>query len=173
MCGNAEGGGGGGLTGGAGNDAFCGTGGGSGGDQTGASGSGQPGVGSGGTSVDRFPGGGGGGGYYGGGGGGEGSGGGGGSGFGPAGTTFQTAVRPGNGVITVSYTTTIADLIASVQALDYLPNALKNDLLKKLTEAQKRLAAGKTRETCDKLRDFIAKVKHEPSGRSTPTTPTS
>ena len=53
-------------------------------------------------------GGGGGGGWYGGGGGlgilGGGGGGGGGSGHGPPGTTFQTGVRMGNGLVTVTYT---------------------------------------------------------------------
>jgi Glycine rich protein len=51
-------------------------------------------------------GGGGGGGYYGGGGGGSGfpgGGGGGGSGYGPASTTFQTGVRSGDGVVTITY----------------------------------------------------------------------
>jgi Glycine rich protein len=57
-------------------------------------------------------GGGGGGGYYGGGGGGAcgsvdgGGGGGGGSGFGPAGVVFESGVRPGDGLVTVTYTTT-------------------------------------------------------------------
>ncbi len=61
-------------------------------------------------------GGGGGGGYYGGGGGGEegnvtctlagGGGGGGGSSFGPAGTTFQTGVRSGDGLVTITFTVT-------------------------------------------------------------------
>jgi hypothetical protein len=48
-------------------------------------------------------GGGGGGGLYGGGGGGWQGGGGGGSSFGPAGTTFQSGVRAGNGQITITY----------------------------------------------------------------------
>jgi Bacterial Ig-like domain (group 3)/Glycine rich protein len=68
--------------------------------------------------------GGGGGGYYGGGGGGgdndtntpvEAGSGGGGSGFGPAGVVFQTGIRSGNGLITVTYTPTAtsASLAAS------------------------------------------------------------
>ena len=83
--------------------------GGSGGNQTGTSGSGQLGVGSPGSGVlpggacCGVPGGGGGGGYYGGAGGGNDTGGGGGSGFGPAGTTFNTGIRSGDGVITVTY----------------------------------------------------------------------
>ncbi len=56
-------------------------------------------------------GGGGGGGYYGGGGGGtgqeSGGGGGGGSGFGPAGTVYETGVRSGDGLVVITYT--IAD----------------------------------------------------------------
>jgi hypothetical protein len=58
-------------------------------------------------------------------------------------------------------TPTLSDLLASVNALDYLPKAFKNDLVKKLNEAQKRLDAGKTREACNKLDDFIDKVAHE------------
>jgi hypothetical protein len=57
-------------------------------------------------------GGGGGGGYYGGGGGGAGSlaggGGGGGSGFGPSGVVFQSGVRSGNGLVTITYTEPVA-----------------------------------------------------------------
>ncbi|MEU8319494.1 DUF11 domain-containing protein [Nonomuraea sp. NPDC048881] len=71
-------------------------------------------------------GGGGGGGWYGGGGGGGGeyagapiyarssAGGGGGSGHGPAGTVFQTGVRSGNGLITITYTPPGADLAVTV-----------------------------------------------------------
>jgi hypothetical protein len=50
-------------------------------------------------------GGGGGGGWFGGGGGFDGGAGGGGSGHGPQGTAFETGVRQGNGLITVTYTT--------------------------------------------------------------------
>jgi MBG domain (YGX type)/Bacterial Ig-like domain (group 3)/Glycine rich protein len=116
-CGN--GGGGGGLTGGAGtpsvNSSSCGEADGSGGDQTGASGSGQLGVGSAGATL----GGGGGGGYYGGGGSGYVGGGGGGSGFGPAGTTFQTGVHAGDGVVMVSYTAPTASITAPADGASY------------------------------------------------------
>ena len=94
--GEAFGGGGGGLSGGNGNDCFGPAG--AGGNQDGTAGSGQLGIG----GASQPSGGGGGGGYYGGGGGTI-AGGGGGSGFGPNGTTFQTGVRSGDGVITVSY----------------------------------------------------------------------
>jgi VCBS repeat-containing protein len=63
--------------------------------------------GEGGVHGDGGGGGGGGGGYYGGGGGGAyfggGGGGGGGSGFGPPGVVFQSGVRAGNGLVTVTY----------------------------------------------------------------------
>jgi hypothetical protein len=63
-------------------------------------------------SGDGSGGGGGGGGYYGGGGGGggvdaaDGGGGGGGSGFGPSGVVFDSGVREGNGLVTITYTVT-------------------------------------------------------------------
>ncbi len=114
LGGESDGGAGGGLIGGSGSIGNGGCGSaidGSGGNQTGTSGSGQLGVGSAGSGALRgggddggVPGGGGGGGYYGGGGGGDDTSGGGGSGFGPAGTAFNTGVRSGNGAITVSYT---------------------------------------------------------------------
>ena len=112
----ANGGGGGGLTGLAGDGPFADGQGGSGGDQTGASGSGQLGAGSAGEDGNdpslNGGGGGGGGGYYGGAGGGivancshPCTGGGGGSGFGPAGgVSFETAVRSGDGLVTITYT---------------------------------------------------------------------
>jgi hypothetical protein len=104
FLGLADGGGGGGLTGQAGGPAGTG---GSGGDQTGASGSGELGNGSpgspGGDAV--VAGGGGGGGYYGGAGGQpDQGGGGGGSGFGPPGVVFETGVRSGDGLVTITYT---------------------------------------------------------------------
>ena len=104
--------------------------------------------------------GGGGGGYYGGGGGQKGSGGGGGSGYGPASTVFQTGVRSGNGVVTVTYTAplTIADLIDSVNALN-LAKGTKTSLLQKLNGAQKNLNSGDTGGACDKLASFISQVK--------------
>jgi Glycine rich protein len=108
-----DGGAGGGLSGRPGGDPLAGGGGGSpsgagsGGDQTGASGSGQPGNGS--TGADGFPaGGGGGGGFYGGAGGAPGQGGGGGSGFGPPGVVFETGVRGGNGLVTITYAEPVA-----------------------------------------------------------------
>ena len=105
--GPADGGGGGGLSGQAGGPSGTG---GSGGDQTGASGSGQPGNGSPGAdgNPDDFfavAGGGGGGGYYGGAGGPPEHGGGGGSGFGPPGVVFESGVREGDGVVTITYST--------------------------------------------------------------------
>jgi Glycine rich protein len=113
LGGQANGGAGGGLTGEAGSIGNGGCGspvGGSGGNQTGTSGSRQLGVGSAGSGAlagggggGGVPGGGGGGGYYGGAGGGDDTSGGGGSGFGSARTTFNTGVRSGDGVITVSY----------------------------------------------------------------------
>jgi hypothetical protein len=107
-------------------------------------------------------GGGGGGGWYGGGGGYNNAGsGGGGSGHGPAGTTFQTGVRDGNGLVIVTYTVqapTIADLIDAVQALN-LSSPTENSLLKKLTGAQKNLDSGNTAGACDKLASFISQVK--------------
>jgi Glycine rich protein len=61
------------------------------------------GVGGQGAIINQFGGGGGGGGWYGGGGGIGGAPGGGGSGHGPAGTVFETGVRSGNGLVTVTY----------------------------------------------------------------------
>jgi hypothetical protein len=158
---NARGGKGGGTSGESGN-AGCETGeGGGGGTQTGggsAGGDGTPGGLGLGGSGGSF-GGGGGGGYYGGGGGQEG-GGGGGSGYGPAGTTFETGVRSGDGLVTVTYTepVTIADLIDSVNALN-VAKGTKNSLLKKLNGAQKNLNSGDTGGACDKLASFISQVK--------------
>jgi hypothetical protein len=103
--------------------------------------------------------GGGGGGWFGGGGGLIGAGGGGGSGHGPAGTVFETGVRSGNGLVTVTYTVvTIADVIDSVEALD-LPRGLENSLLKKLTNAQRNADADKLNGACGKLGAFIHQVK--------------
>ena len=80
--------------------------GGTGGNEDGTSGSGMLGVGSAGADVGMTGGGGGGGGggYYGGAGGADQRDGGGGSGFGPMGVVFETGVREGNGLITVTYT---------------------------------------------------------------------
>jgi hypothetical protein len=108
----ADGGGGGGLSGEAGGPAGTG---GSGGDQGGESGSGNLGDGSPGADGDPgcppcFPvgGGGGGGGYYGGAGGQPDHGGGGGSGFGPPGVVFETGVRAGDGLVTITYRRTLS-----------------------------------------------------------------
>jgi hypothetical protein len=67
-----------------------------------------------------------------------------GTGLGPSGI----AVRP----------TTIADLIASVEALD-LPHGIENSLLKKLTGAQKNLDAGHLHGACGKLGAFVNQVR--------------
>ena len=104
-CGFSVGGGGGGLKGAHGVAAFVASCiGGTGGDQFGHSGSRLLGFGGNGALPFRqlAGGGGGGGGYYGGGGGSVVAGGGGGSGFGPKGTTFETGVRAGNGIVTVT-----------------------------------------------------------------------
>ena len=105
-------------------------------------------------------GGGGGGGWFGGGGGLGAAGGGGGSGHGPEGTVFETGVRSGDGLVTVTYTVptaTIADLIASVEALD-LHGGIENGLLKKLTNAQRNLDRDDLDGACDKLGAFINQV---------------
>ena len=98
-------------------------------------------------------GGGGGGGWYGGGGGENGGGGGGGSGHGPPGTTFQTGVQSGNGVVTITYTVpSIGDLIDRVTALN-LPAALEKSLLGSLDAAQQNPA-----QACNELAAFISQV---------------
>jgi hypothetical protein len=107
-------------------------------------------------------GGGGGGGWFGGGGGFTAGGGGGGSGFCPFDicAAFETGVREGNGLVTVTYTVptaTIADLIVSVEALD-LHGGIENGLLKKLTNAQRNLDAGNTANACSQLASFINQV---------------
>jgi hypothetical protein len=58
----------------------------------------------------------------------------------------------------VTTTTTIADLIESVEGLD-LASGTENSLLKKLTGAQKNLDADDTAGACDKLASFIAEVQ--------------
>ena len=182
--GESDGGAGGGPTGGAGRvgDGSCGSSvGGSGGNQTGTSGSGQLGAGSQGTGVlpgggccGGVPGGGGGGGYYGGAGGGNDTGGGGGSGFGPAGTTFSTGVRSGDGTITISYTVvtptslcllTKQDLEGSAKFKN-LPPALENVVDQLVTAActpLDKIVAGLTQAqktaltaAYDKAVDFLA-----------------
>jgi Ca2+-binding RTX toxin-like protein len=111
-------------------------------------------------------GGGGGGGWYGGGGGVEG-GGGGGSGYGPTGTAFQTGVRSGNGLVTVTYTVAIDTLIQLVEALA-LPTALENQLLRKLNTAADNLDAGNATGACNQLAAFTSQVKRR-SGNGIPT----
>ena len=94
------------------------------------------------------------------------AGGGGGSGHGPVGTTFQTGVRDGNGLVTVTYTgpATIADLIDSVEALN-LSSKVEDGLVKTLTGAQNQLDAGDTHKACKKLTDFIGEVSKQ-SGKT-------
>jgi CSLREA domain-containing protein len=77
---------------------------------------GDGGFGTGGSGGSGGAGGGGGGGYGGGGGGSGfpgGGGGGGGSGFGPSGVVFQSGVRSGNGLVTITYTPAEVDLIVN------------------------------------------------------------
>jgi Glycine rich protein/RTX calcium-binding nonapeptide repeat (4 copies) len=102
-------------------------------------------------------GGGGGGGWFGGGGGASG-GGGGGSGHGPDGTVFQTGVRAGNGLVTVTPTPTIATLIQSVADLK-LPPGLTTNLRKPLITAQNYLDAGRVAAACNQLASFISYVQ--------------
>ena len=102
-------------------------------------------------------GGGGGGGWFGGGGGISG-GGGGGSGHGPDGTIFQTGVRTGNGLVTVTPTPTIATLIQSVADLN-LPPGLTTNLRKPLITAQNYLDAGRGAAACNQLASFISYVQ--------------
>jgi len=121
----------------------------------------------------NLSGGGGGGGWYGGGGGavvcdgGAASGGGGGSGYGPDGTVFQTGVRGGDGLATVTYTVTTPTLIGSVVDLN-LPAGLEAALLKPLVTAQQNLDAGKVRAACNQLNAFILRVAGQ-SGKAIPT----
>jgi Ca2+-binding RTX toxin-like protein len=162
----AAGGGGGGLTGSPGSGTECEGGvGGGGGTQTAggsaAGGGAQAGAFGVGGSADQASGliGGGGGGWYGGGGGVRstvgGPGGGGGSGHGPDGTSFQTGVRSGNGLVTVSYTPTIDTLIERVEELNLPPN-LQKSLLQKLNTAKQNPA-----QACQELAAFISQVQHQ------------
>ena len=115
--GGSSGGGGGGELGGAGTTSGCaGAAGGGGGTQTEGGSATSPatkGDGGVGGNAAGDAGGGGGGGWFGGGGGLDGSGGGGGSGHGPEGTVFETGVRSGNGLVTVTYRFTTATLTTS------------------------------------------------------------
>jgi hypothetical protein len=110
-----------------------------------------------GTGGTGAAGGGGGGGWYGGGGG-FGGGGGGGSGYGPPGTAFETGVRSGNGLATVTYTPTIDTLIQSVEALA-LATGLENHLLGKLNTAANNLGAGNVTGACNQLAAFAGQVE--------------
>ena len=111
------------------------------------------------ATINGLAGGGGGGGGWWGGGGGVGGGGGGGSGAGPAGTVFQTGVRSGDGLVTVTYTpNTIATLIKAVVDLD-LPLGVEADLLRPLITAADNLEAGKVARACNQLESFIIDVK--------------
>jgi Ca2+-binding RTX toxin-like protein len=128
---------------------------------------GQFGLGGNATEGGNF-GGGGGGGWYGGGAGVNTGGGGGGSGYGPTGTTFQTGVRSGDGLVTITYTPTIATLIQSVVDLN-LPVGLEASLLTPLTNAQHQLDAGRVARACNQLAAFIGRVKAQ-SGMKIPAT---
>jgi hypothetical protein len=103
--------------------------------------------------------GGGGGGWYGGGAGVGGGGGGGGSGYGPDGTAFQTGVRSGDGLVTVTYAEpSVATLIRSVKDLD-LGRSITTSLLTPLNFAQKDVAAGNTAGACTQVAAFINQVQ--------------
>ena len=104
-------------------------------------------------------GGGGGGGWYGGGGGLGPGGGGGGSGRGPTGATFETGVRQGDGLVTVTYQRlTFVEVTHAVEALD-LPSGFKNSLLKRLAGARKSVENGDAAGARDELASFISQVE--------------
>jgi Glycine rich protein len=103
-------------------------------------------------------GGGGGGGLYGGGGGGGAGGGGGGSGFGPAGVAFETGVRSGNGLITISYATPVTDQLSTLLAAVTGVGSGKS-LADKVTLIQGYVAANNQPAACTTLNDFINLVK--------------
>ena len=157
-CPGASSGDGGGLTGGDGTapSSCLPGGGGAGGNQTGTSGSGQLGVG----SDDAVLGGGGGGGYYGGAGGGRAVGGGGGGSFGPAGTTFQTGVQPGDGQVIISYTIPAATLAGQlVTDADHLgPGAAFGGQAMAIQAAVK---LGDTATVCTDITDFLGLVESQ------------
>jgi Ca2+-binding RTX toxin-like protein len=127
---------------------------------------GQFGLGGNATEGGNF-GGGGGGGWYGGGAGVNTGGGGGGSGYGPTGTAFQTGVRTGNGLVTVTYAPTISTLIGSVVDLNLSP-AVEPALLQPLVTAQHNLNAGRPSPACNQLAVFISRVNGQ-SGKAIPT----
>jgi hypothetical protein len=70
--------------------------------------------------------------------------------------TGVTALNLSANLVTTP-TPTIADLIASVEALD-LPHGVENSLLKKLTNAQRNLDADDLDGACGKLASFAAQV---------------
>ena len=128
---------------------------------------GQFGLGGSASAGNQIGGGGGGGGWYGGGGGVNGGGGGGGSGCGPPGTLFGSGVQPGAGLVTITYTPTIATLIGSVVDLN-LPPSVEPSLLKPLVTAQQGVNAGTPTPACNQLAVFIRRVKGQ-SGKAVPT----
>jgi hypothetical protein len=89
-------------------------------------------------------------------------GGGGGSGYGPDGTTFQTGVRTGNGLVTVTYKppATIDTLINHVEELA-LPPGFENQLLDILNTAKQNPS-----QACGELAAFISLVQSESATRS-------
>lgn len=103
-------------------------------------------------------GGGGGGGLYGGGGSGGSGGGGGGSGFGPAGVVFETGVRSGHGLITISYTTPINDQLTTLLTAVTGVGSGKS-LADKVKQVQAYVAANNQPAACSTLNDFINLVK--------------
>jgi Ca2+-binding RTX toxin-like protein len=112
--------------------------------------------------------GGGGGGWWGGGAGLSGGGGGGGSGHGPDGTTYQTGVRMGDGLVTVTYAEpTVATLIESVKDLD-LTRSVENSLRTPLNAAQQDVEGGDTAGACTQLAAFINQVQLYGGGQIDP-----
>ena len=113
-----------------------------------------------GGNIDPFSGngGGGGGGWFGGGGGHIAAGAGGGSGHGPEGTVFETGVRSGDGLATVTYGSigTLAALVASLS----LPRNLEASLQQRLNQAQQELDFGDSFGACDQVAAFIRQVEN-------------
>ena len=103
-------------------------------------------------------GGGGGGGLYGGGGANVGDGGGGGSGYGPGGTVFQTGVRSGNGLVTISYTATSGQLLSALA--DAVADLAPHTALQKLVEKiQGYVDDNNTKKACKSFNGFASRVK--------------
>lgn len=102
-------------------------------------------------------GGGGGGGYYGGGGGSGNAGGGGGSGFGPSGTTFETGVRSGDGVATVTYEASASDQAGPNPACDRLRKKRKrqkSNLGKAHSDRKRSQVKANIQDTDSRLKKF-------------------